>query len=71
VVTRLTHHRTVASRAAACWLLCIRSDSYIKKVPHRDIIKFTLVQLVALAVLYAVKSSPFGIACECSFIPPR
>eukprot|EP01043_Picozoa_sp_COSAG02_P035212 COSAG02_NODE_2507_length_8637_cov_2.877138_7_plen_54_part_00 len=40
------------------------SDSYIKKVPHKDIIKFTLVQLLSLAVLYVVKSSSIGISCE-------
>ena len=46
-------------------LVCpLRSDSYIKKVPHKDIIKFTLVQLVSLAVLYVVKSSSIGISCE-------
>ena len=38
------------------------SDSYIKKVPHKEITKFTLVQLASLAVLYVVKSSSIGIS---------
>jgi hypothetical protein len=38
------------------------SDSYIKKVPKWDIFKFTLVQTLALALLFFVKSSAIGIS---------
>lgn len=40
----------------------------MSKVPHKDIIKFTIVQLVSLAVLYVVKSSAIGISCEFYFV---
>jgi hypothetical protein len=38
------------------------SDAYIKKVPKWDIFKFTMVQTVALALLFFVKSSAIGIS---------
>ena len=37
-------------------------ESYMKKVPRGSIVKFTLVQLASLAVLYVVKSTPVGIS---------
>ena len=38
------------------------SDSYIHKVPRSDIVKFTMIQLFCLALLFVVKSTAIGIS---------